>query len=162
IADVNNPHEVTAEQVGTYDKTTIDLKDADVLQEAKDFTYSKSVIDNKDTAIMNEVNNKVDKTTKVNGKALSSDITLTKADIGLSNVDNTSDLDKPISTAVQIELDKNKNAIDNIISGRQTVGKALTAVNLTSQERHPIEDVFSSRITAKYENEIISSIDEDT
>src|SRR5690606_38474457 len=57
-------------------------------------------------------NNKVDKTTTINGKALSSDITLTKADIGLSNVDNTSDLDKPISRAVQAELDKKANNAD--------------------------------------------------
>lgn len=32
--------------------------------------------------------------------------TLTKDDVGLSNVDNTSDADKPISTATQAELDK--------------------------------------------------------
>src|SRR5690606_31032463 len=63
---------------------------------------------------------------------------------------------------VDAKSTKNKNTIDNIISGRQTVGKALTAVNLTSQERQPIEDLFSSRITAKYENEIISSFDEET
>jgi len=33
------------------------------------------------------------------------DVTVTKADVGLSNVDNTSDLDKPISTATQTALD---------------------------------------------------------
>ena len=32
-------------------------------------------------------------------------VTLTKGDVGLSNVDNTSDMDKPISTAVQTALD---------------------------------------------------------
>ena len=35
----------------------------------------------------------------VSGKT--GDVTLAKSDIGLSNVDNTSDLNKPISTAVQ-------------------------------------------------------------
>lgn len=34
---------------------------------------------------------------------------LTKTDIGLSNVDNTSDIDKPISTATQNALDKKIN-----------------------------------------------------
>lgn len=57
IVDLDNPHGVTAEQVDTYNKTTIDQKDADTLQEAKDYTYSKVEIDNKDTAIMNKVNN---------------------------------------------------------------------------------------------------------
>ena len=48
---------------------------------------------------------KVNTTTTVNGKALSGNITLAKADIGLTNVDNTSDADKPVSTAQQTALD---------------------------------------------------------
>ena len=36
---------------------------------------------------------------------------VTKAQIGLSNVDNTSDLNKPISTATQTALDSKQNAI---------------------------------------------------
>ena len=54
ITDLNNPHGVTAEQVDTYVKTTIDLKDADTLEEAKDFTYSRTVIDNKDANTLQE------------------------------------------------------------------------------------------------------------
>ena len=57
IEDLNNPHGVTAEQVDTYTKLAIDNKDANTLQEAKDYTYSKVEIDNKDTAIMNKANN---------------------------------------------------------------------------------------------------------
>lgn len=44
-------------------------------------------------------------TTTINGHALSSNVTITKADVGLGNVDNTADLDKPISDAVQSALD---------------------------------------------------------
>lgn len=44
----------------------------------------------------------------VNGKT--GEITLTKSDVNLSNVDNTSDLDKPISNAVQ-------EAINNLDGG---------------------------------------------
>ena len=40
----------------------------------------------------------------VNGKTGA--VTLTKGDVGLGNVDNTSDLDKPISTATQAALDE--------------------------------------------------------
>lgn len=43
--------------------------------------------------------NKVDKTTTVNGHALSGNITITKANVGLGSVDNTSDAAKPVSTA---------------------------------------------------------------
>lgn len=41
---------------------------------------------------------------KINGKALTGDITLTKADILLSQVDNTADSDKPVSTAFNTAL----------------------------------------------------------
>ena len=41
---------------------------------------------------------------------------VTKADVGLGNVDNTSDLDKPISTATQTALDATHDA-SNITSG---------------------------------------------
>lgn len=47
----------------------------------------------------------VPKTTTVNGHALSSNVTVTKGDVGLGNADNTSDANKPISTATQTALD---------------------------------------------------------
>lgn len=55
-----------------------------------------------------------DQVTSVNGKRGA--VTLNKSDVGLGNVDNTSDLNKPISTAVQLALD----------------GKASTATATTS------------------------------
>lgn len=47
---------------------------------------------------------KVPTTRTVAGKALSSDVTLVKGDVGLGNVDNTSDALKPVSTATQTAL----------------------------------------------------------
>ena len=41
---------------------------------------------------------------------------VTKALVGLSNVDNTSDIDKPISTAQQTKFDILQNLIDNLTS----------------------------------------------
>lgn len=41
----------------------------------------------------------VPKTTTVNGHALTGNISVTKADVGLGSVDNTADADKPVSTA---------------------------------------------------------------
>lgn len=58
-------------------------------------SYTKGYIDE----------NLVPKTRKVNDHALSGDITITKGDVGLGNVDNTSDAGKPISTATQTALD---------------------------------------------------------
>lgn len=51
---------------------------------------------------------------KVNGKALSADITISKSDVGLGNVDNTSDSDKPISTATQTALNGKENTISDL------------------------------------------------
>lgn len=84
----NNPHEVTKAQVGlgNVDNTS---------------DVNKPV----STAQQTALNTKVDKTTKVNGHALSGDVTVTKSDVGLGNVDNTSDANKPVSTATQAALD---------------------------------------------------------
>lgn len=42
---------------------------------------------------------------------------VTKAQVGLSNVDNTSDVDKPISSAMQAALDLKPDFVDAIING---------------------------------------------
>ncbi len=47
----------------------------------------------------------VPKTRTVNGRALTSDISVTKGDVGLGSADNTSDANKPISNATQTALD---------------------------------------------------------
>lgn len=63
--------------------------------------------------VITGMQNKVDKTVKINNKSLSTDIVLNKTDIGLSNVDNTSDLNKPISTATQSALNSISSGIGN-------------------------------------------------
>ncbi|CUW88211.1 hypothetical protein [Agrobacterium genomosp. 2] len=49
---------------------------------------------------------KVPNTRRVNNKELSADVTLQKGDVGLGNVDNTADADKPISTVQASALAK--------------------------------------------------------
>lgn len=44
-------------------------------------------------------------------------LTVNKIDVGLSNVDNTSDADKPISTATQTALDDLSDRIDGLETG---------------------------------------------
>ena len=51
---------------------------------------------------------------KVAGKALTADVTLVKGDVGLGNVDNTSDADKPVSTATQTALNGKQAASTNL------------------------------------------------
>lgn len=58
-------------------------------------------------------------------------VTLTKADVGLGNVDNTSDLGKPISTATQTALNGKQATItggaSTITSSNLTVNRALVS-----------------------------------
>ena len=56
----------------------------------------------------------------VNGKQGA--VSLTKADVGLANVDNTSDLAKPISTATQNALN---NKVENTDYATSTVGGTI-------------------------------------
>jgi hypothetical protein len=53
----------------------------------------------------------VTKSTTVNGKALTNNITINPSDLGLDNVDNTSDANKPISTATQAAFDALETSI---------------------------------------------------
>jgi len=55
--------------------------------------------------LVTDLSAKVPTSRTINGKALSSNVTLVKADLGLGNVDNTADASKPISTATQNALD---------------------------------------------------------
>ena len=86
------------------------------------------VLDGKITANNTSVNTKVDKIITVNGHALSSNVTVTKADVGLGNVTNTSDAAKPVSTATQTELNLklNKSSVENVLTSTSATN-ALSA-----------------------------------
>jgi len=64
----------------------------------------------------------------VNGKSGNS-VTLVKGDVGLGNVDNTSDADKPISNATQTALNAKANASVTISAGTGLTGGGTLAAN---------------------------------
>lgn len=66
----------------------------------------------------------------VNGKTGNS-VTLVKADVGLGNVDNTSDVNKPISTATQSALDLKANSSVTISAGSGLTGGGNLTANRT-------------------------------
>lgn len=86
--NTNNPHQVTAAQLGLGDFVGYTPNGLPVSSPQNE-----------------ELAKKVDKTTTVNGHSLSGNITLTKNDINLNNVNNTADLDKPVSIPQQEALD---------------------------------------------------------
>ena len=70
----------------------------------------------------------------INGVALTSNISLTKSDIGLGNIDNISDLNKPISTATQTALNTKQNTLvsgTNIktLNGNTLIGSGDLIIN---------------------------------
>jgi hypothetical protein len=87
-------------------------------------------------------------------------VTLVKADVGLGNVDNTSDLNKPISTATQTALNNKENSVVTGTSAQyyrgdktwQTLNKAavgLANVDNTSDANKPISTATQTALNAK-------------
>ena len=58
-------------------------------------------------------------------------VTLVKGDVGLGNVDNTSDINKPVSTATQTALDLKANADNAALTGVPTAPTATVGTNTT-------------------------------
>ena len=85
-----------------------------------------------DTELTAGLSTKVDKTTTVNGHALSSNVTVSKADVGLGNVDNTADADKNVATATKLATARTITISGNDASGSATFdGSDDTTIALT-------------------------------
>lgn len=93
---------------------------------------------------------------KVNGHPITSSVNLTSTDIGLGNVDNTRDLDKPISTRVSAALtekvDKstrvnNKPLTQDIVIGKEDIG--LGRVDNTGDLEKPISNAVQQALDDK-------------
>ncbi|MUG03534.1 hypothetical protein ECC01_21325 [Bacillus tequilensis] len=95
-------------------------------------------------------------TRTVAGKPLSGNVSLVKGDVGLGNVDNTSDLAKPVSTAQQTAL------AAKVPTSRTVAGKPLSAnvtlakgdvglgnVDNTSDANKPVSTAQAAAINAK-------------
>lgn len=83
--------------------------DAELTTEANvigdEVTASANTADRVRDMLVDVIDSKPNNSRTVNGHALSADVTVTKTDISLGNVDNTSDANKPVSTAQQTALD---------------------------------------------------------
>jgi hypothetical protein len=96
-------------------------------------------------------------------------VTLDKTDVGLSNVDNTSDLNKPISTATQTALNGKENTITAGTASQyyrgdktfQTLDKTavgLANVDNTSDANKPISTATQTALNAKVDNTLVGAI----
>ena len=115
-------------------------------------------------------------TRKINGYTLDKDINLTKADVGLGNVNNTSDLDKPVSNATQQVLDdlevkhdaeftrlQNKDKdLQNQINDLGTTGEELAQEfqeHLVDPNAHPeiVDQTMSDTSAKAISNKIVKA-----
>lgn len=71
---------------------------------------------------------------------------VTKDQVGLGNVDNTSDLEKPISTRTQEELDKKVNLAD-LVGLTKKVSDLEESVNLINQSMESLKPELLDRMT---------------
>ena len=93
------------------------------------------------------IETKVSKLQTINGKVLDKPLYLTKADIGLSNVNNTSDMDKPVSTAQQtaLNLKVDKSIKINGLNLNQNIN--LTNTNIITVYLHMTADKCITKVT---------------
>lgn len=109
-----------------------------------------------------QIANFVPNTRTVAGKPLSSNVSLDKIDVGLSSVDNTSDANKPVSSAQQTALNLKANTADVVPNTRTVAGKALSAnvtlvkadvglgsVDNTADSAKPVSTAQAAAINAK-------------
>jgi hypothetical protein len=106
-------------------------------------------------------------TRKVNGHALSADVTVTKGDVGLGSVDNTADSAKSVAAAAKLTTARKINGVDfdgtaNIDAPTVDASKLTTGV--VSIERMPagtpnmvesVDGAFPDRPTARTDIKMI-------
>jgi hypothetical protein len=121
ISDTSNPHSTTKAQVGlgNVDNTSDSAKPISVAtQSALDLkadsasVYSKTQVYTKTESDSNFESKNSNIQSHI--ASTSNPHSTTKAQVGLGNVDNTSDISKPISSATQVALDLKANSSDVI------------------------------------------------
>ena len=112
LDDGTNPHGTTKSDVGLGDVPNLNTTEAvNKAHEHTNFSVLNATEESFTTALKNAYNNAVswiitNGTNLINHLSnISNPHNVTKSQVGLGNVDNTSDVDKPISTATQNALD---------------------------------------------------------
>jgi len=156
LDDGTNPHGTTRSDIGL--SNVLDVEQYPVSNPANFETPEK--LDSRDTANKDRANHTgtqpastisdFDKEVADNDKvkantshrnSTNNPHNVTQNQLGLGNVDNTSDEDKPISTDTQ-------NALDNKVN--KVAGKGLSDENFTSSEKSKLEGLESSKFKGEY------------
>ena len=122
-----------------------DLPDLTLKADKAD-TYTKSEVDTKDLSVANTAQSNLTAHTSNTSNPHS----VTKAQVGLGNVDNTSDANKPVSTAQQTALDGKVDKTGDVMTG------SLTATTITAGTA---TDVLGTALSVIRNNVAVGRID---
>lgn len=133
-SNTSNPHSVTKAQVGLSDVPNLDTTAA----VANQHTHANKAVLDATTASFTTADEmkldgiaagaQVNTVTSVAGKT--GVVTLAKGDVGLGNVDNTSDMNKPVSTAQATAIDTKVDKAGDTMTGILNLATNLTAAQL--------------------------------
>ena len=140
-SDKNNPHEVTASQIGlgnvpnvtTNDQTPTytEATNTTALVSGEKLSTAFGKISKAISSLISHIAN------------LSNPHNVTKSQLGLENVDNTSDVDKPISTATQTALDLKAKSIE-LISSIENYDSKINELNIENTFISPVSRLIST------------------
>lgn len=146
LSNNSNPHNVTKAQVG--------LANADNTSDAtKKSNFTGQIAEN-DTGFVTggdaytALNNKADKNTTINGHALSGNITITKADIGLSSVVNSGDSSTPSANGTDKFTTGGAYLLQQEINNLKNIGRFLSIWNANTgvAETNPPESPYTYKV----------------
>lgn len=156
IANQNNPHFVTKSQVGLSDvDNTSDINKpvSDAQKAAIDAVSDKvdavsGEVDSLTTELNNTNNNVSAASSELSGHIhnTSNPHSVTKSQVGLGNVDNTSDANKPISNAQQDALDKKLDLLGGTLTGPLNIQGDLNIYGTASAEKQQSVEVKDTMI----------------
>ena len=172
IIDDSNPHKVTKTQVGLSE--VVNTKDTDIptKDSADKFTSGgaytlKTELESSLSTAVEELNTSIselesglteaDTTLTESLNAHKSDVNnphnVTKLQVGLGNVDNTSDLNKPISTATQEALDTlEQDLTNNISTNVSAINTAISGIQSTISSLQTKDEELESDINTLSKN----------
>lgn len=149
-------------QVNVIEGIQVDSQDLPVSRKKVNIDLSKKVdkvdgsrlITNEEAEKLEgiEAGAQVNKVNSVAGKT--GDVTLSKNDVGLGNVDNTSDIDKPVSTLQQAAINSVKDSLDEF---KSTKGQANGLATLDENGKIPVSQLNGQLARVQGVDEVVIS-----
>jgi hypothetical protein len=156
---------VTAAAIGTLENVTSDIQtqlDAKLDSSVAGTTYLRQ-----DSTVISDLQTEVDLKAPLDSPTFTGTVSgITKGMVGLPNVDNTSDVNKPVSTATQVLINQkaalNSPTFTGTVAGITKSMVGLGNVDNTSDANKPISTATQTALDAKASTTALSDHASDT